>query len=50
MTGNTQEFRAIPGSNAQRTPSSPTNDQATARGSADEHEAEIRCVAVLGYN
>jgi hypothetical protein len=50
MNGNTQEFRAVSGSNAQRTPSSAANEQTAARGNTDEHEAEIRSVAVLGYN
>lgn len=50
MTTSSQESRAIAGGDAQRALSPASTDQAAARRNADEHEAEVRSVAVLGYN
>ena len=50
MTSNPQEFPAIAGSDVQRALASATTEQTAARRSADEHEADTRSVAVLGYN
>lgn len=50
MTSNTQEFQDIAGSDAQRARSAASTEPATSRRDADDNDADIRGVAVLGYN
>lgn len=50
MTSNTQEFPAIAGGDAQRARSAATTEAAACRRDADDNEADMRSVVVLGYN
>lgn len=50
MTSNTQEFQAIAGSDAQRARSPASTEPTASRRDADDNEADMRSVAVLGYN